>query len=75
MVESTGDLRVVRTTEQQEQERRDRAAFLGGIFAAGGRMGFNFENQTKRRGEVDRVYNYAYPVVTFSDENKKRLIN
>jgi len=73
MVESTGELRVFRTTEQQEQERRDRAAFLGGIFAAGGRMAFNFKNQTKSHAGIERKYSYAYPVITFADANSKKI--
>ncbi len=69
MVESTGELRVIRTPEQQEQERRDRAAFLGGIFATGGRISFTIENQTKTVGGVERTYKYAYPFISFGDEN------
>ena len=74
MVESTGELRIIRTTEKQERERRDRAAFLGGIFAAGGRISFNIENQTRIVAGVERVYNYAYPIIKFSDENTDKMI-
>lgn len=61
-------------SEIKEPDKMQPAPFLGGLFSAGGLMGFQIENHKRQlKGGEETQHIYAYPVITYNDNHEAKI--